>query len=190
MLRSLVRILAGKVKVAIPPDPPQSTEPTPHELLKLAHALFLKLAAEGLDKAELRGFLKRRYGRLTKFAMTREELEDLLRLLKLYGPAICSRVTGEFNPPTQIPLDHVGFFCMVATHVARLNQNRSQRPKFVGSLVALQRKSCSIFMRWRSLCLVRMRCGSLSKSLRLFLARLVFTPSMLALSREGRIWEN
>ncbi|MCT7981572.1 hypothetical protein [Laspinema olomoucense] len=147
-----MRILAGKVKVATPTDQLTSTEPTSHELLKLAHALFLKLAAEGLDKAELRGFIKRRYGKPTKFAMTLQELEDLLRLLKLYGPAICSRVTGEFNPPTQIPLDHVGFFCVVATHVARLNQNRSQRPKFVGSLAALQRKSCSIFMRWRSLC--------------------------------------
>ncbi|QIZ73034.1 hypothetical protein [Oxynema aestuarii] len=105
MLRSLVRILAGKVKVATPTDQLTSTELTSHELLKLAHALFLKLAAEGLDKAELRGFIKRRYGKPTKFAMTREELEDLLRLLKLYGPAICSRVTGEFDPPTQIQLD-------------------------------------------------------------------------------------
>jgi hypothetical protein len=82
MLRSLVRILAGKVKVATPPDPATSTEPPPHELLKLAHALFLKLAAEGLDKAELRGFIKRRYGKLTKFVMTREELQDFIRLLK------------------------------------------------------------------------------------------------------------
>jgi hypothetical protein len=100
-----VRILAGKVKVATPPDPATLTEPPPYELLKLAHALFLKLVSDGLDKADLQGFIKRRYGRLTKFAMTREELEDLLRLLKLYGPALCSRVTGEFNPPTQIPLD-------------------------------------------------------------------------------------
>jgi hypothetical protein len=106
MLRSLVRILAGKVKVADPPDPPtKSTEPTSPELLKLAHALFLKLVSSGLDKAELRGFLKRRYGKLTKFAMTIEELEDFIRLLKLYGTAICSLVTGEFNPPTQIQLD-------------------------------------------------------------------------------------
>jgi hypothetical protein len=105
MLRSLVRILAGKVKVADPPDPPKSTEPTSHELLKLAHALFLKLVSSGLSKAELRGFLKRRYGKLTKFAMTREELQDFIRLLKLYGTAICSRVTGEFDPPTQIQLD-------------------------------------------------------------------------------------
>jgi hypothetical protein len=122
MLRSLVRILAGKV--ADPPDPPKSTEPTSHELLKLAHALFLKLAAEGLDKADLRGFIKRRYGKPTKFAMTREELEDLLRLLKLYGPAICSRVTGEFNPPTQIPLDHVGFFSVAAIPLRGERQNR------------------------------------------------------------------
>ncbi|WP_198017954.1 hypothetical protein [Oscillatoria acuminata] len=60
-----MRILAGKVKVATPTDQLTSTEPPPYELLKLAHALFLKLAAEGLDKAELRGFIKRRYGKPT-----------------------------------------------------------------------------------------------------------------------------
>jgi hypothetical protein len=56
--------------------------------------------------------------------MTLQELEDLLRLLKLYGPAICSRVTGEFNPPTQIPLDHVGFFSVAAIPLRGERQNR------------------------------------------------------------------
>lgn len=90
-----------------------------------AHSLVKELVAQGVaSHQQLREFVSRRYGKLTKFAMTREELEDLFRLLKLYGTAICFRVTGEFNPPAQIPLDHVGFFCVVATHVARLNQNR------------------------------------------------------------------
>ncbi len=49
-----------------------------------AHSLVQELVDQGVvSHQQLKGFVKQRYGKLTKLAMTIEELEDLIRLLKL-----------------------------------------------------------------------------------------------------------